>query len=97
MKKTAKLIDDLLFIQWNGVKINEGNDTAEKPARRIGEADPEHRIGNIVCHDIQIDLTEQNKGTEHDDHRGSGIPCAAQRTGIYLVQAAKQIKRSKIS
>ena len=44
MRESAELVDDRLFIQRNRVKINEGNDTAEEPTSRIGEAYPEHRI-----------------------------------------------------
>lgn len=80
-------------IERNGFIVYPGNQTAKQPADRIGEADPKYRIGDVVGHDIQIDLPEYDEGANHDKHRRTGVSGAAERARINLMNAAEQIER----
>ena len=59
----------IIFLPFSGHIIDLYEDGGYDPAHRVSEAD------NCGCiadrgRDIEIDLTEQDEGEQHDQHRG---------------------------
>ena len=72
--------------------INKQNQTAYQPSGRITEGDGQKGVADVVRHNEKINLSEQNEGQQHRYHRQTAVTCTAQRTRIYLIYTAKQIK-----
>ena len=66
-----------------------------------GTQDPTHGIGQSDGDeaepqgfgDGEVDLTENDKGQQHDDRRGRGVPDPPERAGVCLIEADGDIER----
>lgn len=74
------VFDQTVFVEIGFLEIDECKDTGHQPAGRVCHANGNDRIGNEVCHDIQIDLTKEDEGTEQNDHGRTTVAGSAQST-----------------
>ena len=74
--------------------VDRDQNAAQQPARRIAHAHEQGRV-NVLGADEQVQLAEDHKRQQHDDHGGGGIPGAAHGPGQHLVKAAQHITRGQ--
>ena len=63
---------------------------AAHPAYGVAEADSHGRIVDESGHEVEVDLADQDKGQQHDDHRTDGISPAPQGSGQDLVHTVEE-------
>ena len=79
---------DLLFpLSGHIIKLDENG--CHDPSDRITEADNCGRVADRGCN-IEIDLAEQDKGEQHDQHRSPGITGSSHGSCDNLVRAAER-------
>ena len=87
------IIHQAVLSQIDLVEVNGGQHTGQQPAGGIAHGDGDDLVADLT-HDKQVKLPERHEGTEHNDHRGLGVTCAAERAGVDLVEAAQHVEGS---
>ena len=72
------------------IEIQYFQHAAGHPAYWVAETDGKRGVADETGHEVEVDLADQDKGQQHDDHRTDGIAPAPQGTGQDLVHAVEE-------
>ena len=50
-------------------EIQVGYQAAKQPPGGVAEDYAEHRVAEVIRHDVKVDLPEYHKASDHDEHR----------------------------
>ena len=72
------------------IEIQYLQHAAGHPAYGVAEADGHGRIADEMGHEVEVDLADQDKGQQHDDHGTDRIAPSPQGSGQDLVHAVEE-------
>lgn len=78
-------------------EVGDGKDDAAKhPSGRIAQDDWENGVADEVCHDKQVDLSEDDETENHDQHWRRGLSSTSEGSRIDLVEGCCDVERGDV-